>query len=520
MGLGIYPNPVKGEQAMVAVYVRQSIDKKDSISIETQIEECKKKLYSNEPYEIFSDKGFSGKSVDNRPEFQRMMAEVENGNVSRIIIYKYDRISRSLYDFINMQREFKKYNTSLVSVNEQFDTSTSQGKAMVNILMTFAEMERETIQQRISDNYYSRGEKGFYLGGYAPFGYNKVDTYIDKKKTCKFEINQSESKIVKKLYEDFLNGKSLNQLARELNSKNIQTRKKRPWSATCISRLLKNPVYVKANADIYNYLLGLGATINNPIEDFMGENGCIVYGKAGERTTSKFVNYKTDYVTLAPHKGIIDSDLWLAVQNIFSRKKGHSNTGSGSLSWLQGLIKCKCGYTYYIKKFSPNKNGKVYRYLYCRGRRNNSCPYSHKMMSAERVEMIAQEALFNRLNELKNVEGTEIVKDSPEINELKIELSKIESKIKNLVLSLAQSNDVAMEYINKSIAELDKEKNEILEQITNLQLQSQNREAKKLNIDNILANWDSYNTELKKRISKIVIDVIVVEGNNIDIKFF
>ena len=129
MGLGIYPNPVKGEQAMVAVYVRQSIDKKDSISIETQIEECKKKLYSNEPYEIFSDKGFSGKSVDNRPEFQRMMAEVKNGNVSRIIIYKYDRISRSLYDFINMQREFKKYNTSLVSVNEHIHvTRKSHGE--------------------------------------------------------------------------------------------------------------------------------------------------------------------------------------------------------------------------------------------------------------------------------------------------------------------------------------------------------------------------------------------------------
>ena len=81
-----------------------------------------------------------------------------------------------------LKKEFEKYNTHLVSVTENIDTTTTQGKAMVNILMTFAEMERETIQKRIKDNYYSRGEKGFYLGGYAPFGYNKVDTYKKRQK--------------------------------------------------------------------------------------------------------------------------------------------------------------------------------------------------------------------------------------------------------------------------------------------------------------------------------------------------
>ena len=86
---------------MQAIYVRQSVDKKDSISIETQIEECKSKISITEDYEIFKDKGFSGKSTD-RPEFQRMMSEVKRGNVTKIVVYKYERISRSLYDFINM----------------------------------------------------------------------------------------------------------------------------------------------------------------------------------------------------------------------------------------------------------------------------------------------------------------------------------------------------------------------------------------------------------------------------------
>lgn len=109
---------------MQAIYVRQSVDKKDSISIETQIEECTKKLNGNEEFKVFSDKGFSGKSVDNRPAFQSMMREVEKDNVSRIIIYKYDRISRSLHDFVNMENEFRKHNIALISVQEGTDTST------------------------------------------------------------------------------------------------------------------------------------------------------------------------------------------------------------------------------------------------------------------------------------------------------------------------------------------------------------------------------------------------------------
>ena len=136
---------------MEFIYTRQSVDKKDSISIETQVDVCKKKTLGNEVM-IFSDKGFSGKSTD-RPEFQRMMKEIRKGRATKIIVYKLDRISRSLIDFLNMRQEFAKYNVELVSCMEDFDTSTSIGKLLINILMMFAEMERESIQKRIKDNY-------------------------------------------------------------------------------------------------------------------------------------------------------------------------------------------------------------------------------------------------------------------------------------------------------------------------------------------------------------------------------
>ena len=504
---------------MVAIYARQSVDKKDSISVETQIEECKKKISLSEEYEIFIDKGFSGKSTE-RPDFQRMLLKVKNGEISKIVIYKYDRISRSMYDFVNMQKEFEKYNTHLVSVTENIDTTTTQGKAMVNILMTFAEMERETIQKRIKDNYYSRGEKGFYLGGYAPFGYNKVDTYKNGKKTYTFEEKPNESCILKQMYIDYVNGKSLSEIARELNDKNVPTRRKRPWNENCISRMLKSPVYVKANADIYNYLLSLGGTMTNPIEDYNGEYGCYVYGDVSKRKGSKFVDLSNDFVTLGMHKGIIDSDLCLSVQQIFSHKKGHSNLGTGSLTWLQGLVKCKCGYTFYAKRFRPNKNKKEYKYLYCRGRKNNSCPYPKIMMNVSVIESIAQEALFNRLKELKNIKQNEIIKQSPEINKLKIRLSETDNKISTLMNNLANGESITIEYINQFIKKLDTERKSILDNIAELELKSSKTSQSQFDIDDIIKNWDNYDIELKKSIAKNVIDVIILEGKNVDIKFF
>ena len=507
------------ENIMQAIYTRQSVDKKDSISIETQIEECKKQINITEEYEIFSDKGYSGKSTE-RPDFQRMMSEVKQGKISRIVVYKYDRISRSMHDFINMQSEFEQYNTALISVNENFDTSTTQGKAMVNILMTFAEMERETIQQRIKDNYYARGEKGLYLGGYAPFGYTKIETVSDGKKTYTFEENHTESAILKQMYNDYLNGKSLGELARELNDNKVATRKNRPWSITCIARILKSPVYVKANADVYNYLVSLGGTMTNPIEDYTGEKGCYVYGETAKRKGSKFVNLENDFVSLGLHKGIIDADLWLSVQQIFLHKKGHSNLGTGSLTWLQGIVKCKCGYTYYAKRYIPNRSKKEYKYLYCRGRKNNSCPYPKVMMNVERIEKIVEEALFERLEDLKRIHQSGIVKHSPEINELKIKLTETDKKINNLIAMVAEGEAVTMEYVNNHIKMLDTQRKSITEKITELELNSNKVNQSKLDIDDILNNWSSYDIELKKKISKEVIDVIVLEGINITINFF
>ncbi|WP_097002665.1 recombinase family protein [Lacrimispora amygdalina] len=143
---------------MDAIYARQSIDKKDSLSIETQLSFAKS-MAIGEP-ELYIDRGISGKDVVHRPEFLRLLNDIKKGTINRILVYKLDRFTRSLLDFTNTWEYLSKYKVEFISVTENFDTSTPIGKAMIFIMAVFAQMEREQISKRVYDNYYDRIELG------------------------------------------------------------------------------------------------------------------------------------------------------------------------------------------------------------------------------------------------------------------------------------------------------------------------------------------------------------------------
>ena len=136
-----------------AIYGRQSVDKKDSISIEAQIGLCKKECNGESNFKIYTDKGYSGKNTD-RPQFRRMMQDVKSGLIDRVVVYRLDRLSRSITDFGHMWEELNSFHVSFTSVSEKFDTETPTGRAMLYIIMIFAQLERETIAGRVKDNYY------------------------------------------------------------------------------------------------------------------------------------------------------------------------------------------------------------------------------------------------------------------------------------------------------------------------------------------------------------------------------
>jgi DNA invertase Pin-like site-specific DNA recombinase len=117
------------------------------------------------------DNGYSGKNTD-RPDFQNLIRDVKAGLIKRVVVYKLDRISRSIIDFANMMALLQKHNVEFVSCQEKFDTSTPMDRAMLNICIVFAQLERETIQMRVTDAYYSRCVKGYKMGGRTPYGFD------------------------------------------------------------------------------------------------------------------------------------------------------------------------------------------------------------------------------------------------------------------------------------------------------------------------------------------------------------
>lgn len=139
-----------------AIYARQSVDKKDSVSIESQIEECKKLCSAN--IKVYQDKGYSGKNTE-RPQVRELIKDIESGIIEKVIVYKLDRISRNITDFYKLYGIMELHDCEFISWDEGFDTTTTMGRAMMGILAVFAQMERENIQTRIKDNYNYRMEQ-------------------------------------------------------------------------------------------------------------------------------------------------------------------------------------------------------------------------------------------------------------------------------------------------------------------------------------------------------------------------
>lgn len=492
---------------MNAIYARQSVDKKDSMSIETQIDLCKKEI-GNEEYKVYSDKGFSGKDT-HRPDFENMINDIKSGLINKVIVYKLDRISRSVLDFSNIINIFEKNNVSFISSTEKFDTNTPIGKAMLNIIMVFAQLERETIQMRIKDNYYARGEKGFFMGGRTPYGFNKIKTQINGIKTSTFEHNSIQTSVIAEMFELYSNPKieiSLSKIAKYFNDKNIPSASGSKWDSNKISLILRNPLYVRANSDVFLYFKNKGCNISNDISDFIGTNGCYLYGKR-EKNERKFTNLENHVLSLGLHEGIIDSDTWLTCQYKLDSNKQLKNEGRGQHSWLSGIIKCgQCNYALIVV------NTRGYKYFTCSGKTNlKICDGFSNPIHVERIEKYVEMRLKEKI---KNIEHETIDKktDDFKINQIKIEISKIDQQIENLINQVAQANDVVIKYINKKITELDKEKSILLEEIKKNYIES-NKQISTEEIILQLNNWDKLNIDKKKFVSHYFINKVIVYNN-------
>ena len=279
----------------------------------------------------YDDGGFSGGNT-NRPALKRLLADVDDGRVDVVVVYKIDRLSRSLSDFAQMVDLFDARGVTFVSVTQQFNTTTSMGRLTLNILLSFAQFEREVTGERIRDKISASKAKGMWMGGTPPLGYDVRDR--------KLVVNEPEAALVQDIFARYAETGSAAQLVRELQ---IEGHTTKVWVAQngrrhdgkvidqqCLFTMLRNRLYL--------------GEITHKGQSFPGQ-----------------------------HEPIVSTDLWAAVHAfVDGRKQGPRTRYKKEPALLTGLLYAPDGQRM-LPTYTQKKNGKRYRYY---------VPYLEKRQSA------------------------------------------------------------------------------------------------------------------------------------------
>ena len=475
-----------------AIYSRKSKFTGKGESIENQIQLCKEyahnQLKTKEITEflIYEDEGFSGGNT-NRPEFQKLLADAKAKKFDVLICYRLDRISRNVADFSSTLELLQKYEIDFVSIREQFDTSSPMGRAMIYIASVFAQLERETIAERIRDNMLELAKSGRWLGGVAPLGYeSKSVTYFDaemnEKKMSKLKLVPKELEIVKTIFEKYLEFKSLTQLETYMQQNNIRTKKGSNFDKTKLKLILNNPVYVKADDSVINYLESQGITCCGNTD---GECGLLTYNKQKSVTTSsgktsKAYRNKSEWIAAASsQKGVIEPKDWIAVQETLFDNKDKYPTALGKThnALLTKVFRCaKCGSRMRVEHghLSPITGEKHYYYVcslkksskgtQCDNRNAKVREMDPAILSYLKKLSLNKQSIIEKLKE-KNKKLRETVNSPSQENVILNSIHEKETQIDSLMDKLSIDDSITDIIINK----VKKLRNEILELKDNLE---------------------------------------------------
>jgi site-specific DNA recombinase len=227
-----------------AVYTRKSSEEgldMEFNSLHAQREACEAFVASQKAEgwllvpDHYDDGGISGGTLD-RPALQRLLIDIEVGRIDVVVVYKIDRLSRSLMDFAKLVDVFDRHTVTFVSVTQSFNTTTSMGRLTLNILLSFAQFEREVIGERIRDKFAASRKKGMWMGGNPPLGYDV--------KERKLVVNKAEAATVRIIFERFLDVGSATILARALAAEGATTKRGKPFDKGYLYKMLNNRVYI------------------------------------------------------------------------------------------------------------------------------------------------------------------------------------------------------------------------------------------------------------------------------------
>lgn len=372
-------------ETKVAIYIRVStIHQIDRDSIPMQKRDLAaycQLILGTDNYEFFEDAGYSGKNMD-RPAFQEMMHRVRREEFTHILVWKIDRISRNLLNFAEMYEELRSLRVTFISKNEQFDTSTAMGEAMLKIILVFAELERNMTSERVTATMVSRANNGQWNGGRIPFGYS-----YDSESQI-FSIREDEAAVCLELKDLYIENQSLIHTARALNKKGYKTRAGVDWTPTSVWIIASSPFY----AGIYRYNRYKG-------------------------TEHRTVNPENEWVMIHEHHPAIfteeEHDMICSILKRNARNL-ENHVGRKRISYsvhvFQGILYCgKCGNK--MTSTSGRKNSAGYRpSVY-------GCPLARKSKSCDNAfvnDVIIGEFLINYILNMLSAKKTFSTIASPE----------------------------------------------------------------------------------------------------------
>ena len=521
----------------IAIYSRKSKFTGKGESIENQIKKCKEFIkfkFEIDPdnVEIFIDEGFSGKN-ENRPCYQEMIAKVKNKQINTIVIYQLNRLGRNARDIHNTMQMCDDLNTVIYSATEGFDSSTSFGRAIIGILASLAQLEREQLAERVKDNMYTLAKMGRWLGGQSPLGFDGVrEYYIDEdgkeRSITKLKRNDKELNLVKILYSKYLEEKSLSQVSKWCLTNHLKGKNGGNLDKSAINAILKNPVYVKSNDAVMEYLSNEYEVCGVP-----NGNGLLRYGKNTKKDIDEFTD-KT-VVAVAKHKGIIDPDTWIDIQKTLEKNKVKApRLGKTNTALLTGILKCKCGSGMNVVYGPKNKDGSKTFYYACSMKINsgktrcdskniNGPKLEEKLINY--IKLYNKDVLIEELNKL--LKETKQLNSSLTSKNLDIEIDKCKRSINSLLnkLKLVNDDDISKILLDEisieknKIKDLENEKESLLNDSSELSLSQADIFNFISTLDNFNSTFDSLSLEDKQKQLKLLFKKIEYHDNTFDITF-
>lgn len=383
----------------IFIYARKSVYSDTSDSVDNQLRMCREYCethFSSEDERIYSeyfDEDFSGKNTD-RPGLRRMMDHIRAGESDMLIVYQLDRFTRSVRDFSELYQQLSDHHTDFVSVKETIDTSTPIGRAMMYIIVIFAQMERETTAARVTDNMRGLARKGWWTGGNPPIGYARTRVEKDGRRHVLIVPEAEGAEYVRRLFRFFIDGGySLQGCETALKHEGVKAPGGGFMSTTQIHQLLTSPVYAPATKEVYDYYADKGCRMDegSPRKLWDGSVGVIVYGRTSESTGKHRKTPPSEWlVCLGHHEPILSAETWLAAQeqlgrNKMVRKKKHP------VRLLKGTLRCGCCGTLMQVSYKRRANGEYNAWYYCLKRMRQGTEACH--MGHIKCELLDEKVL-------------------------------------------------------------------------------------------------------------------------------